>query len=111
MTLRPTTVHHVRRLLAQGLSLREVTRRMKGVTCYGTICQIAHGDYHPHQTADPDDPDDDSPPAVEKCNGCNYIVEMPCRICRARALRKAMLEQQRAHRNRHHLPPLDQHGE
>ena len=89
MTLSPATVDEVRRLLAQRISLREITRRMKGQTCYGTIGLIAHGQYRVHPTANPDDPTDGSPPIVEKCNGCNYVVEMPCRICAARAYRRA----------------------
>lgn len=101
MTLPAATIHQVRYMLRQRLPHREIARQLNYAVSRGTITKIAQGRYHPHATAEPENQPERPPPTIEKCNGCHYLVEMPCRICRARALRRAMRQHEAAYRRQH----------
>lgn len=78
--LDPSVVIRVCAMLAEGLSQREVHRRMNGQIGRGTIWRIANG-----KRPIPDPPDDPPrPPAVGLCSECGTTVLLPCVACRAR---------------------------
>jgi hypothetical protein len=89
MTLPIRLVEKVRTLLARGLSPRAVQRLTAGAAGRTTIAKIAAGNYHPPHPKPADTYENEPAPVVAKCPGCNYLVEMPCKICQARRFRHA----------------------
>ena len=87
MTLNALTVDAVRRLLARGLPHRQIARQLRGEVSRSAVREIALKmmRYDPR----PEPKKYVLPPiaAVAKCPTCNYRVELPCKICSARAWR------------------------
>jgi hypothetical protein len=87
VTLHPVTVDAVRRLLARGLPFRQIARQLRGQVSRSAVREIALKmmRYDPR----PKPKNYVLPPiaAVAKCPTCNYRVELPCKICSARAWR------------------------
>jgi hypothetical protein len=107
MTLDPAIVDIIKRRLAKGRSARQVARELHGLAARSTISKIAAGTYHAHPTENLDDPDDQPNKPYEKCPGCLYRVQMPCRICAARAIRHARMQRLRRYALRNKLPMPD----
>jgi len=92
--LRPSQVKKIRKLLAEGWSLRKIAGKMH--LARGTINAIARG----HRYSLLPSPGEDGsqrvgPPA--RCTKCGGMVYPPCRLCRVRAIkaRKALLAKMR----------------
>jgi hypothetical protein len=88
--LRPSQIRKIRKLLADGWSLRKIARKMQ--LARNTVEAIAHGRrYSPLPPPDEDEPQCLGPPV--RCTICGGMVYPPCRLCRVRALkaRKALL--------------------
>ena len=87
--LSPEKVERIRRLLADGrMSQRAVARAVN--VSRGTVEGIAHGrrpDYPARLGRQPAGLDSLAGPR-ERCPGCGAMVQMPCRACLMRALRK-----------------------
>jgi hypothetical protein len=88
--LRRSQVRKVRKLLAEGWSLRKIARTTR--LARGTVDDIAYGPrYNPLPS-----PSDDGRECLGRpvrCTRCGGMVYPPCRLCRVRAIkaRKALL--------------------
>lgn len=92
--LRRSQVRNVRKLLADGWSLRKIARKTR--LARGTVDDIAHGPrYNPLPSPGEDGPECLGPPV--RCAKCGGMVYPPCRLCRVRAIqaRKAFLAKMR----------------
>jgi hypothetical protein len=84
-----TVVEEVQRLLNQGLSQREVARKV-GVS-RGTVHAIASGKRLPLDPRRPhsaDEPMEFPDGPTQRCPQCGSRVKMPCLACRVRALQE-----------------------
>jgi len=80
--IKPIVIAEVKRLLAEGLSQREIARRL-GIS-RGTIGAIATG-RRPDYSDRADEPKIDPNAPKVRCGGCGGKVAMPCLACRDRA--------------------------
>jgi hypothetical protein len=87
MTLPALTIDAVRRLLARGVNYRQIARQLKGRVSRGAVREIAQALMRYNPKGPPRKYN--LPPIAEvgKCPSCNYRVELPCKICAARAWR------------------------
>src|SRR5436190_24112506 len=88
--LRPSQVKKIRKLLAEGWSLRKITRKMH--LARGTIDAIARDRRYSLLPSPGEDGSQCVVPPV-RCTKCGGMVYPPCRLCRVRAVkaRKALL--------------------
>jgi len=92
--LRPSQVKKVRKLLADGWSLRKIARKVR--LSRGTVDAIAQGRrQNPLPLLSEDGSECLGPPV--RCTKCGGMVYPPCRLCRVRAIkaRKAFLASMR----------------
>jgi transcriptional regulator with XRE-family HTH domain len=92
--LSPSQVKKVRKLLADGWSLRKIARKMR--LARNTVDAIAHGRRHVPLPS----PDEDGSQCLGlpvRCTTCGGMMFPPCRLCRVRAIkaRKAFVEKMR----------------
>jgi hypothetical protein len=97
MTLEARITEQVRYLLAQGCGYRQIERLMPGDVSHSQVAiidqrrRIVTG-LEPAAIAA-------ATPAFEKCPGCLYRVEMPCKICQARKHRHFKIVRNRLRRD------------
>jgi len=99
MTLEARITQQVRYLLAQGCGYRQIERLMPGDVSKSQVAIIDRRrrippDIEPAETAA-------VTPTFEKCPGCLYRVELPCKICQARKHRHFRIVQNRLRRDKH----------
>lgn len=86
--LRPSQVKKIRKLFADGRSLREIARKMR--LARNTVDDVAHGRrYGPSPLPDGDPLQCLGPPV--RCAKCGGMVYPPCRLCRVRAIKARKL--------------------
>jgi transcriptional regulator with XRE-family HTH domain len=96
--INPTLVDEVKRLLADGVTQRGISRRLS--ISRGSVGAIASGkrpNYEALRAAREDKlaPLPNNAPS-ERCPGCGGKQQMPCRVCRTRGDKQQRLERARA---------------